>query len=190
LISDLNNLIDENEIKKYIWERKNKIEAVVVSGGEPTLQSDLINFLIWLRGTGLKIKLDTNGSQPEVIKYILDKKLIDYVAMDIKTSFEKYNKVCGLEINKNNVVKSINLIKNSKVDYEFRTTVFKKFVELNDLVEIGRLINGAKKYFLQNYVYRESIENGKKILSYSEQELEEVVKILKQKFMIREIEIR
>ena len=190
MVTDPKNLVDENEIKNYIWQHRGKLDAVVVSGGEPTIQPDLIDFLKWLRGTGLKIKLDTNGSNPEVIKKILDKKLVDYIAMDVKSGIKNYGKITKLKIDFENIGRSIRLTMNSKIDYEFRTTVFKKFVELEDLEEIGKLINGAKKYFLQNYVYRKSIKNGKKILSYSEVELKNTIKVLKSEFTFGEIGVR
>ena len=190
MVTDKRNLVDESGIKNYIWERKLKLDAVVVSGGEPTLQSDLINFLVWLRTVGLKIKLDTNGSNPEVIKNILHKKLVDYVAMDIKSGYKNYSEIVGAKIDFNDIKKSIGLIMESEIDYEFRTTVFKNWVDLDDLKEIGKLIDGAKKYFLQNYVYRESIKDGKKILSYSEEELKDMVKVLRSEFKFGEIGVR
>ena len=190
LVTNPKILVDENEVKNYIWQHRGKLDAVVVSGGEPTIQPDLIDFLKWLRGTGLKIKLDTNGSNPEVIKKILDKKLVDYIAMDVKSGIKNYGKITKLKIDFENIGRSIRLTMNSKIDYEFRTTVFKKFVELEDLEEIGKLINGAKKYFLQNYVYRKSIKNGKKILSYSEVELKNTIKVLKSEFTFGEIGVR
>jgi pyruvate formate lyase activating enzyme len=190
MVTDKRNLVDESEIKNYIWQRRKKLDAVVVSGGEPTLQPDLVDFLVWLRKTELKIKLDTNGWSPEILEDILEKDLVDYVAMDIKSGENNYSEIVGVKINFENIKKSIRLIMKSEIDYEFRTTVFKKWVELDDLKEIGELINGAKKYFLQNYVYRESIKNGKSILNHSEEELEKVVKILRQKFSIKEIGIR
>jgi len=189
-VTDKRNLVDESGIKNYIWERKLKLDAVVVSGGEPTLQSDLINFLVWLRTVGLKIKLDTNGSNPEVIKNILDKKLVDYVAMDIKSGYKNYSEIVGAKIDFNDIKKSIGLIMESEIDYEFRTTVFKNWVDLDDLKEIGKLIDGAKKYFLQNYVYRESIKDGKKILSYSEEELKDIINVLRSEFKFGDIGMR
>jgi pyruvate formate lyase activating enzyme len=190
MVTNPKNLIDENEIKDYIWQRRKKLDAVVVSGGEPTLQIDLIDFIVWLRTTGLKIKLDTNGWNSNILKDIFKRKLVDYVAMDIKSSENNYKKITKVYINFDQIKKSIRLIMNSGIDYEFRTTIFKKWVELDDLEEIGKLINGTKKYFLQNYVFRESIKNGKSILRYSDEELEKVVKILKQRFSIKEIGIR
>jgi pyruvate formate lyase activating enzyme len=190
MVTSIKNLVDENEIKDYLWQKRNKLDAVVISGGEPTLQSDLIKFLKCLKKMKLKIKLDTNGSKPEIIKNILDGNLVDYVAMDIKSGIKKYDEIIRTKIDFKNVKKSIELIMKSGIDYEFRTTVFKIWVNLVDLREIGKIINGAKKYFLQNYVYRESIENGKNILSYSEEELEEMIMILKSEFKFGEVGIR
>lgn len=189
-ITDPRNLVNEDKIKDFILERKNKIEAVVVSGGEPTLQTDLIDFLKWLKQTKLKIKLDTNGWNPEILGKILKLKLVDYVAMDIKTSFKKYYDITQVKIDEEKIKRSIFLLKNSDVDYEFRTTVFRNLVETEDLKEICGLVEGSKKYFLQNYVYQKSIKNGEKLKSYTEGELSALIDFLKCNYKIERIEKR
>lgn len=189
-ITDPRNLVNEDKIKDFILERKNKIEAVVVSGGEPTLQTDLIDFLKWLKQTKLKIKLDTNGWNPRILEKILEQNLVDYVAMDIKTSFKKYYDITRIKIDEEKIRRSIFLLKNSEIDYEFRTTVFRDFVEIGDLEEICRLIYGSKKYFLQSYVYQKSIKGGEKIKSYSEDQLYVLIDFLRRNYKIEKIEMR
>ena len=145
------NLISENEILDYLNLRKNVINGVTISGGEPTLQPDLKDFIIKVKDFGLDVKLDTNGINYNVLKELIDEKLVDYVAMDIKNTFEKYAKTSGLaKINEENILKSINLLKQNKVDYEFRTTVINEYHTLQDILEIIKLI-GDSKYYLQNF---------------------------------------
>jgi pyruvate formate lyase activating enzyme len=145
------NLISEDEILDYLNLRKNVINGVTISGGEPTLQPDLKDFIIKVKSFGLDVKLDTNGINYNVLKELIDEKLVDYVAMDIKNTFEKYAKTSGLaKINEENILKSINLLKQNKVDYEFRTTVINEYHTLQDILEIIKLI-GDSKYYLQNF---------------------------------------
>ena len=145
------NLISEDEILDYLNLRKNVINGVTISGGEPTLQPDLKDFIIKVKSFGLDVKLDTNGINYNVLKGLIDEKLVDYVAMDIKNTFEKYAKTSGIaKINEENILKSINLLKQNKVDYEFRTTVINEYHTLQDILEIIKLI-GDSKYYLQNF---------------------------------------
>ena len=144
-------IIKEEEIFDYLNKRKGVIEGIVISGGEPTLQKDLLDFLKKLRAYSVNIKLDTNGSNPEILKTILDNHLVDYVAMDIKNSIEKYPLTTAIKkINVDNVLKSIEILKNSHIDYEFRTTIVKELHDINDIKEIKKII-GKAKYYLQNF---------------------------------------
>ena len=148
---DNNNLIDENEILEYLSLRKNIINGVTISGGEPTLQPDLEEFICKIKELDLDVKLDTNGTNFDVLKKLIDKKLIDYVAMDIKNSLDKYSKTAGISnINIQNVLNSIELLKQGKVDYEFRTTIINEYHTIQDIFEIIKLI-GNSKYYLQNF---------------------------------------
>ena len=146
-----NNLVDEKEIFDYLENRKGLLNGVTISGGEPTVQKDLKEFIIKVRQIGLDIKLDTNGINFPLLKDLIDNKLVDYVAMDIKNIIKKYDYTSGT-VNKNmqNILNSINLLKQNKVDYEFRTTIINEHHNLQDILEIIGLI-GNSKYYLQNF---------------------------------------
>ncbi len=141
------------EIFNYLEKRKGILDGICITGGEPLLYDGVIEFIKKLREFGLLIKLDTNGSFPEKLEYLINQGLVDYVAMDIKNSKEKYAETIGLkEYDITNVEKSVALLLQNKVDYEFRTTVVAEYHETQDMVDIGKWIKGAKKYFLQNFV--------------------------------------
>ena len=170
-------LISEKQILDFLETRKKQLEAVVVTGGEPTLQLDLINFLEKVNKMGFLVKLDTNGTKPRIIKKALELNLVDYIAMDIKGPIDKYSKIAGVKVNTINIIKSIKLIMKKAPDYEFRTTITREQLKKEDIKEIGRLINGAKKYRLQRYICR--AENKKMadiFTAYSEKEMEEMDK--------------
>ena len=143
---------DEEEIIAFLKKRIGKLDAVVISGGEPCLQRGLVSFVQKVKSMGYLVKLDTNGSFPEVVEKLINLNLLDYIAMDIKAPLYKYKKVGGEDINTYNVSKSIELIMNSGVDYEFRTTVVRSQLEYNDFLLISQLIKGAKRYYLQQFV--------------------------------------
>jgi len=136
----------------FLDKRKDYLDGVCITGGEPTIQPDIIDFIKEIKNKGFKVKLDTNGSHPEIIERLLKDNLIDYISMDIKGPFEKYSKISGINIDIEKIKKSVDLIKNSFIDYEFRTTVVKKLISINDFEKIGKQIEGAKKYFLQKFV--------------------------------------
>lgn len=153
----INNYYSHEEIFEYIKKRENIIDAVVVSGGEPTIQKDLKEFLKCLRKYKILIKLDTNGSNPEVLKDLIKENLVDYVAMDIKNNFKKYPNTTAVEnLNIDNIKKSIEILKEKNVDYEFRTTIIKEFHDIDDIKDITEII-GNSKYFIQNFVDNENV---------------------------------
>ena len=162
----------EDKIFEFLNSRVDKIDGVVITGGEPTLNNDLYDFIEKIKKIGFLVKLDTNGSNPETIKKLIDNNLIDYVAMDIKTSLNKYNSVTNVNIDINKIIESIDLIKSSKIDHEFRTTVYNIHVE-NDLIEIAKMISPSK-YFLQDFMKTDKVLN-KFIFSKGEDELEKYV---------------
>lgn len=167
---DSNNLISEKEIFNYLNLRKNIISGVTISGGEPTLQSDLESFIDKVKKMGLKIKIDTNGLNPKLLEKLIDSKKIDYVAMDIKNSLNKYSLTSGVvKINMQNILNSIELLKKGKVDYEFRTTIINEFHTLQDIFEIIKLI-GNSKYYLQNFKNSEYVLD-KNLTSFTEEKL-------------------
>lgn len=140
------------EILTYLEKRRKTIDAVVISGGEPTLMSDLIDKISKIKLMGFCIKLDTNGSRPEIIKKLIDLKLVDYIAMDIKNSFEKYPFTIGTNFDLSKIQQSITLLLNSSIDYEFRTTLVSEFHDSTSILLMAKEIAGAKKIFLQKFI--------------------------------------
>lgn len=143
--------LSEDEVFKYLEERKKMLDGVCVSGGEPTTQKDLKEFILKLKNMGFKVKLDTNGYNPSVLKQLIDLKCLDYIAMDIKNSDEKYSKTAGVPIEISVINESIELIMQSGIDYEFRTTVVEEFHSLADIEFIAKKIKGANAYYIQNF---------------------------------------
>lgn len=147
------DLIDENEILSYLNKRRGILDGVCISGGEPTLQSDLFDFMKKIKDLGMLIKLDTNGTCPDKLQYAIDNGLVDYVAMDIKNCREEYAKTCGLsKMDISKIEKSVEILMQSGIDYEFRTTVTKELHTPDDFAKIGQWIKGAKRYYIQSFV--------------------------------------
>ena len=203
-------LFSEEEILDFLKTRIGKLQAVCITGGEPTIQSDIIKFIQKLKKMGFLVKLDSNGSLPEVLEKIIKAGDVDYIAMDIKASPEKYDLATGChpelpsslgclaktdvsgslrchsersEESKDpsalpqddtliaNIKKSISLIMNSGIDYEFRTTVCHPIHEVEDFEQIGKMIKGAKRYFIQNFVQSKHINEHQKFEPFTEEEL-------------------
>ena len=153
-----NTPIAFNEILKYLKSRVGVIDAVVISGGEPTLMPELEKRIIEIRKLGFLIKLDTNGSNPEVLERLIKNKILDYVAMDIKNGESAYKETAGCKnLNIKNIKKSIEILKNSGVNYEFRTTLVKEFHNEKSIKEMCKLVKGAKILYLQKFVDREGV---------------------------------
>lgn len=172
--------LNEEEFFDFLKERMGKLDAVSITGGEPTLQYDLIEFIKKIRDLGFLIKLDTNGTNPEMLKEIIDQKLVNYLAMDIKAPFSKYEEITRMPVNIEKIKQSVEMIKNSGIDYEFRTTLVKKLLSPEDIEQIGRDIAGAKQYFLQKFVSTKTVDE--KVLheeTYSEEEMENLKERLK-----------
>lgn len=170
-------IMTEEELLEFLGKRKGLLDGVAFTGGEPCLHKDLPDLLKKIRGMGFLTKLDTNGYHPELLKYILDEKLVDYVAMDIKNSEKKYPETCGKEyIDMDKIKQSISILKNSDIDYEFRTTVISEFHEKEDFISIGEMIASCKRYFLQSFTDRDTVpfEN---LHAPAKEDLEEYKKI-------------
>ncbi len=142
--------VSEDDIIEYLESRLCKVDAVVVSGGEPTIHRGLIRFLKRIKAMGFKVKLDTNGSNPVMLKEIINGKFVDYIAMDIKTVPEKYREAIGVDIDIDLLKESFFLIKDSGIDHEFRTTMVHPYVCESDVGTLNRIVSGSK-YFLQKY---------------------------------------
>lgn len=142
------------DVLQYLEQRKNYIEAVCISGGEPTLFNGLLNLVAEIKSKGFKVKLDTNGSRPEVIWEIVRYRLVDYIAMDVKAPRYKYSLLSGISkeyLDLNALEKSIAYIKKERVDYEFRTTIIPEYLNMEDVIIIACWLSGSKKYVLQAY---------------------------------------
>ena len=177
LVDNKSKTIDKEEIMEYLYKRRKLLDGVVISGGEPTIWGDLIDFLKEIRELKLDIKLDTNGYNPEMLKEIIVNNLVDYIAMDIKAIPNKYSKVINKKIDFDKIKESIKLIQKSNIKYEFRTTIMKGIHKIEDIVEINKLIKDSTLY-LQNFEYTEAVKD-KNIQSFSKEELLEIKKELK-----------
>ena len=169
--------IDEDEIFKYLNKRKNIIEGVCISGGEPLLQKDIKEFIRRIKSLGLKVKLDTNGTNPDLILSLINDNLLDYIAMDIKNIKSKYELTSGAKVKIDNILKSINIIENSGIDYEFRTTIIKEFHTLSDIDYISKVLDKKSKYYIQNFVKSDAVLD-KNLHSFTSDELKEMKQIL------------
>lgn len=158
---DNSNRVDQSELLEYIKKRKTILDGVCITGGEPLLYDDTIDFISEIKDIGVSVKLDTNGTFPDRLRKILDASLVDYVAMDIKNSPEKYAATVGIDsFDLAPIYESIGILKSSGIEYEFRTTVVKEFHEADDFRKIGKLISGAKHYYLQNFVDSGNLISG------------------------------
>ncbi|OQX79105.1 MAG: anaerobic ribonucleoside-triphosphate reductase activating protein [Candidatus Omnitrophica bacterium 4484_70.1] len=145
------NTISENYVLSFLESRKNALEAVVITGGEPTIQPDLTEFIEKIKKIGYLVKLDTNGSNPYILEKLLKNKLVDYVAMDIKAPPEKYSLLIGKSMDISLIFKSIEIIENYSPDYEFRTTFVPSLLSEDDIARIRRMIKNKKKYKIQQF---------------------------------------
>ncbi|MFA5987962.1 MAG: anaerobic ribonucleoside-triphosphate reductase activating protein [Candidatus Paceibacterota bacterium] len=144
--------IDESEFFDFLDKRKKHLDAITVTGGEPTVQPDLVEFIEKIKKRGFLVKLDTQGTNPKMVEQLIDAKLIDYIAMDIKAPLERYREVANCFVDESAIKKSIALVMEKAPDYEFRTTVVKDQLKLEDIEKMGDLIKGAKRYYLQCFV--------------------------------------
>lgn len=181
----------EEDFFDFLDKRKGKLEGVVICGGEPTIHKDLPQFAQKIKDMGFLVKLDSNGSNPQMLEKLIEEGLIDYVAMDVKGPKEKYDIMTGLgdkwsEDLMGKVDKSIEILKRGDVDYEFRTTVVPDVLKKEDLLSIADWIKGAEKYYLQNYRAQKETINPEfmKKKPYDESFLKEVCEEIKGNFKI------
>ncbi len=154
LVTDFKQIstIDENEIISYLKKRQGIIEGLCITGGEPTLNPDLPNFIEKVKSTGIKVKLDSNGTNPDMIKSLVLNGLIDHIAIDIKNDKAHYAAIIGFdEFDTSKIEKTVSFLLEGKISYEFRTTLIDEFHDENNLIEIGKWIFDAEKYFLQKF---------------------------------------
>jgi len=190
----LEEIKKQPEIKKeklfsFLKQRKGMIDACVICGGEPTINNDLKDFIKEIKELGFLVKIDTNGYLPEKLKELIDEKLIDYIAMDIKSCFKDYSKATGVDVDISKIKKSIELIKNSGIDYEFRTTIVPGIHTKENIIEMANDLGKAKKYFLQTFHNKKETINPdfNKLKPFPEEELKEVIKEIHSLFDICKI---
>lgn len=153
VIGQEREIYEEEEILDYLKKRKGLLDGVCITGGEPLLRTDIKEFIVKIKELGYSVKLDTNGSRPEKLRELIDEGLLDYVAMDVKSSMERYGKAVGIEdFDTTEIEESIDLLLEGRADYEFRTTVVKPLHRVEDIENLCKRIKGAKRYFLQNFV--------------------------------------
>ncbi|MDD4151114.1 MAG: anaerobic ribonucleoside-triphosphate reductase activating protein [Candidatus Gracilibacteria bacterium] len=178
-IAQIKDFIPENIFFNFLKTKVGILDGVVICGGEPTIQKDLIEFCKKIKDLGFLIKLDTNGLNPDMLEKLIKDKLIDYIAMDIKGDFDNLEDLLGVKFEKNNFLKSIDIIKNSGIDYEFRTTLIKNYHNLANFEKILTQIIGAKKYILQNYKGGNTLDKNFSGESFNEAEIKEFQNISK-----------
>lgn len=179
LPEQFNKPLNEDELFTFLEKRRGLLDGVCMTGGEPLMQEGALDFLKKIKSMGYLVKLDTNGFYPDKLKEILSLGVVDYIAMDIKNSEEKYAKTCGLEkINFANIRKSIELLISGTTDYEFRTTTVKGLHDEESFKGIANLISGAKNYFIQSFTPSDNmLSDG--FSSFSKEELENFAEIVR-----------
>lgn len=192
VISNIIEPIDINTIYSFLKKRKGLLDGVVITGGEPTLHKKLPEFIKNIKDMGYLIKLDTNGSNPNMVEELIENKLVDYIAMDIKAPFDEYNNIITKEINIENVKKTFKLLVQNKVDYEFRTTVVSNLLNYESFVKINEIFKKEgkiKKYCLQRFIKSKHLNefylNAKTL---TDEEFEKVSLLFKntvEEFMVR-----
>ena len=152
LVTEENSdIISEDEFFTFLKKRQGILEGVCISGGEPTLQTDLREFITKVRSLGYAVKLDTNGTNPRLLKSLIEENLLDYVAMDIKHSPDKYDIICSCQVDMDAIRDSVSIIIDSGIDHEFRTTTVREYHTAEDFDAIAQWIQGDSKYFLQHF---------------------------------------
>lgn len=180
-------LMEESEFLSYINKRKGLLDGVCITGGEPLIHREVRNLIEKIKREGLAVKLDTNGMFPDRLQELLDAGLLDYVAMDVKNSLDRYSETVrckGLDFSP--IEKSIRLLMESGIDYEFRTTVVKGLHTAAEIEEIAKMLSGAKRYFLQQYRPAEQVPDGA-LQQPSNQEMREYLRIAKEVLPVAEL---
>ena len=152
LVCHNDNLVDESEVLDLLNKRKGVLEGICISGGEPLMQKDVVEFVTKVKQMGYKVKLDTNGTNYDKLKYLVENNLVDYVAMDVKNSKELYSVTCGCDVDLETVCKCVDLLKQGKVDYEFRTTLCHPLHDHDSVKDMAEWLKDAKHWYLQQFV--------------------------------------
>lgn len=175
--------ITEKEILNFLKEHQELLEGICITGGEPTLQPDLIDFIKKVKSLGFSVKLDTNGSFPDILKNLIEKKLIDYIAMDVKAPKQKYEIFTLGNVSIEDINESIELLKQDKIDYEFRTTLAPDILDENDILAIVDWIKPASHYTLQRFQNNKVLdEEFKNVQAWPEQRVKSLLEKIKPYF--------
>ncbi|MGB9874425.1 MAG: anaerobic ribonucleoside-triphosphate reductase activating protein, partial [Hydrogenobacter sp.] len=176
--------LGEEEVLSFLEKRVGLLEGVVITGGEPTINVGLKDFIKKVKDLSFLVKLDTNGSMPQVLEELIKEGLVDYIAMDIKAPPEKYADVVGARVNLKDIDRSVRLIMSSGVDYEFRTTVVKDQLSVQDIVSIAEWIRSAKRYYLQKFLPGKTLDpTFTHKNTYSDEELRSILSLIKDNFL-------
>lgn len=173
LVTNNYNEISFDSIYEYLKKRVGILDGVCITGGEPLIHADIKDYIKKIKDLGYLVKIDTNGCNPKLLKELIDLKLVDYIAMDIKNIYSKYDITSGVKVNIDNIKKSISIIENSGIDYEFRTTIVKEFHSTQDIKEILSYISCNSNYYIQNFKNSNDVFN-RNLSSFSEKELVEM----------------
>lgn len=173
LVTNNYNEISFDSIYEYLKKRIGILNGVCITGGEPLIHADIKDYIKKIKDLGYLVKIDTNGCNPKLLKELIDLKLVDYIAMDIKNIYSKYDITSGVKVNIDNIKKSISIIENSGIDYEFRTTIVKEFHSTQDIKEILSYISSNSNYYIQNFKNSNDVFN-RNLSSFSEKELVEM----------------
>lgn len=181
LVDETADELNEEDIFAFLERRKGLLDAVTITGGEPTLHADLIDVITRIKAMGFLVKLDTNGTHPDIVKRVQDEALVDYIAMDIKSPLRNYASTVARPVDVEAIAESINLIKNGPVPYEFRTTVVKALLTPDDIRGIGEDIAGAKTYYLQKFVSTKTLNPAFiRKTTYTDEEFETMRTVMEQ----------
>ena len=179
LITGWDDSMDWAEIRGFLKSRVGILEGVCITGGEPTLHPDLVDHLTEIKSLGFLVKLDTNGTNPQVLVGLVDAGLVDYVALDVKNSPQRYNRTVGVkDFDVTSIATSIEFLLSHKVDYEFRTTVVREYHEEQGLLELAQWIKGAKRYYLQTFVDSDQVLK-KGLHAYSSEEMRALAELIR-----------
>ena len=181
LVLGKTEIISEETILSFLEKRRDVLEGLSISGGEPLLQEDIVNFTEKVKKLNYLIKIDTNGAFPEKLKELIDKKLVDYVSMDVKAPKEKYDQLSGVKTDISKIEQSIDLIKNEAPDYEFKTTIVPGMLDKKDIVEIAKWLEGSKQFYLQQFKSDSPLVSSKlnDVVPYSKEKLSEMLHEIK-----------
>jgi len=181
--------VKEEDVLDYLKEKRVWLDGLVVTGGEPTLHEGVVEFLKKVKELGLLVKLDTNGTNPEMLEELIKEKLLDFIAMDIKAPLDRYGEVSRAKVEIDDIRKSVGLIRESGLDYEFRTTVPKSLIKVEDIKKIGEWLKGSRAFYIQQFRPDTTLDKSfKREGQYTNEELEGLAEVAKPFF--EKVEIR